>query len=320
MVVGVILAGGNGQRLRPITEKIPKPAVEIKDNWRIIHHQLHDFKAIGIKDVYVLASDASKNLPSLIGDSWNGINIHYLFEGQPKGTLWALNNCIKNLNEDCIVRNGDITSDMNLKRMVKFAQSSNYDLVIALTKMRSPYGIVEFKDGTITSFVEKPLLDKYINAGAYYIKKEAYPFFNMEYDEKDIEKTVFPKLVEMKKAGAYVEDDVYWLSIDNLKDLEAAKSEYNNKIDTDFGYIKTLASTESYALNEVYVKADYPAYEKQASCNEAIKVLSGKGVLIRNGTSKERLSKGTVASISKGEAYQILAEENLLFNIYEARG
>ncbi|MGC8730466.1 MAG: nucleotidyltransferase family protein [Candidatus Micrarchaeia archaeon] len=325
MVVGVILVGGNGKRLRPLTDTLPKTLIEIKKGWSILHHQLNEFKNVGIYKVYLLISNKSLIIEKEIGNEWNGIKINYLNEGEPKGTLVAMNNCFKQLDEDAVVRNGDIVSDMNLKKLIEFAQSSNYDIVMALTKLRSPYGIVDLADTTITKFVEKPLIDKYINAGIYYIKKNAYPYFDEDYARKgngavDVEKTVFPKLANEKKIGAYIENEIFWQSIDNLKDVEQVTQEYSNKSDTEYGYEKVLADTATSALREVYIKAGYKDYTKEAKSFKILHTVSGSGYIKKNNGDIEKLSKALTVIVPPNTSYEVHADENLLLAVYEQKG
>ena len=72
------------------------------------------------------------------------------------------------------------------------------------------------------------MLDFYINAGIYYFKKESFPYFSEKYSEKDVEKTVFPKFAKKGFLGYYYED-VFWQSIDSIKDLERVRKEYQNR-------------------------------------------------------------------------------------------
>ncbi|MEM3476947.1 MAG: nucleotidyltransferase family protein, partial [Candidatus Micrarchaeaceae archaeon] len=296
MVVGVILAGGNGKRLMPLTENLPKALLEVKKGWSILHHQLNEFKNAGIFNVYLLISNKSAIIQEKLGNEWNGITLNYLNEKEPKGTLFAMDNCFRQLNEDSVVRNGDIVSDINLKKLIDFAQSSNYDMVMALTKLRSPYGIVDLNGTAITNFVEKPLIDKYINAGIYYISKKVYPYFRIDKIENnlnkklDVENSIFPILASEGKIGAYIENDVFWQSVDTLKDIERVMQDYANKNDTEYGY-ERKTETSMNIVNELYIKAGYKDYAKQANSFETIKVIAGSGYIKQNNETI-KLSKG----------------------------
>jgi len=202
MVAGVILAGGYGKRLRPLTDSIPKPLIEIKENYTILDKQILSLKYAGVREVHLLVGYLWEKINERYGEEWNGMKIRYWVEDEPQGTLYALKNIFSKLEEDSIVSNGDIVADFNLRSLIASAQENKDALImIAVTRMLSPYGIVDFKDGRILSFREKPLLDYYINAGFYYIKKEAYPYFQEKYEDRAVEKTVHKRWVLLYKKG-----------------------------------------------------------------------------------------------------------------------
>ena len=88
--VGMILCGGFGKRLRPVTEKVPKPLVEIKEDYAILDKQLFDFKNAGVEEVYLLAGFLHEKIEERYGDEYKGIKIHYVIEDEPLGTLNAI--------------------------------------------------------------------------------------------------------------------------------------------------------------------------------------------------------------------------------------
>ena len=223
-----ILCGGKGKRLKPFTDKIPKSLLEIKKDLTILDKQLIDFKEAGIKDIYLLTSYLGEKIKERYGKEWKGLNIYYPEEKEPSGTLRALRNCLKDVDSDIIGMNGDIVSDYNVKEFLKSSQNSDNLVTIVVTKLQSPYGVLELKDDKITSFVEKPVLDHYINAGIYYFKKESFPYFFQDYEGNDLEKTVFPELAENSLVGYYYEN-VFWESIDSIKDLERVRKEFKNR-------------------------------------------------------------------------------------------
>ena len=191
--VGMILCGGFGKRLRPITETVPKPLVEIKDDYAILDKQLFDFKNADVNEVYLLAGFLHEKIEERYGDEYKGIKIHYVIEDEPLGTLNAIRLGMEALDEEkqVVIRNGDIVADLNIKKMIEKGEMSDYDVTMFVTQMRSPYGIVDLSGDKITSFKEKPLLDAYINGGVYFTK--GILDFG-EFKTGDIEKTLFPFL------------------------------------------------------------------------------------------------------------------------------
>ncbi len=317
MVVGVILAGGYGKRLKPITDEVPKPLVEIKENYTILDKQILDLKYAGIDEVYLLVGYLWEKIRDRYGDVWNGVKINYLVEDKPQGTLFALKNCFNELDEDAVVRNGDVVADFNIREMIRFAQLNRDALLtIAITRMRSPYGIIDFKDNLILSFREKPLLDYYINAGVYYIKREAYEYFNREYSDKAVERTVFPLIAEMRRAYIFREDNVFWQSVDSMKDLERVREEYRNKEDKPWGYEKMVVLTEKYMVKELYLKKGYEtSLHYHPRKDETMHIKFGTGFIEIDGR-KIAVKKGDVVRIEPGMKHRIIASENMMLYEY----
>lgn len=219
----VILAGGYGKRLRPLTENLPKSLLPVGDKG-IIEWQIEWLKCYGISELVICAGYLKEKLVEKLGDgSRYGIKIKYAFEEIPLGTGGALKNARSLLeDDDCfLLVNGDILTDLNPLKLVD-ALSDNFIAVIALIHLPSPYGIVQFNSETwrITSFVEKPKIrDYWINAGVYAMRPlilEHLP------DEGNMERITLPVLAERGLLRAYPYENCTWLSIDSHKDLEEA--------------------------------------------------------------------------------------------------
>ncbi|MGC8985595.1 MAG: nucleotidyltransferase family protein [Thermoplasmata archaeon] len=270
MVYGVIFAGGYGKRLKPLTDDIPKVMLEIKRGYTILDRQLLDFKYSGIDEVYLLVGYKWRVIRERYGYTWEGLKLNYLVEKRPMGTLWALRNCSMYLDDDAIVRNGDTVSDFNLKRMMRMARDKEYGAIIALTRMKSPYAIVETEGERITGFNEKPYLNYYINAGIYYLKKHVYKYLEADYSGKEIERTFFPEIVSRGLVGAYFED-VGWFPVDNFKDLEELRKEYKNRRDRNFGYIKRVEG--GY---EIFIKA---LFDARLNIKGRARIMEGRGII-----------------------------------------
>lgn len=309
--VGMILCGGFGKRLRPITETVPKPLVEIKDDYTILDKQLFDFINAGIKEVYLLAGFLHEKIEDRYGDEYKGIKIHYVIEDEPLGTLNAIRlgmQAINNPNKQCIIRNGDVVADINLEKMIKQGEQSDYSFLIFATQMRSPYGIVEFTGDRITSFREKPLLEEYINGGIYFSKGDIdFGDFTIG----DIEKTVFPMIANNNDMGYYKEDGLFWMAIDTNKELETIRKEYKNRTDKPWGYEKVLIYTEKYLTKELYIKEGYQtSYHHHDHKDETMYIIKGAGY-IEFEDHNEYFTKNDTVRIEPGVNHAIVATENL---------
>ena len=154
--VGMILCGGFGKRLRPVTETVPKPLVEIKENYTILDKQLLDFKNAGVDEVYLLAGFLHEKIEERYGDEYKGVKIRYVIEDEPLGTLNAIRLGMEAIDGDkqCVIRNGDIVCDINLKAMIEHGVKSSLPVTMFVTQMQSPYGIVEMNGDRLVSFKE----------------------------------------------------------------------------------------------------------------------------------------------------------------------
>lgn len=312
--VGMILCGGLGKRLRPVTETVPKPLIEIKDDYTILDKQLFDFKNAGVDEVYLLTGFLHEKIKERYGDEYNGVKIHYVIEDEPLGTLNAIRLGMEAINGDkqCIIRNGDIVSDVNIKAMIEYGVKSSLPVIMFVTQMQSPYGIVEMNGDRLVSFKEKPILeDYYINGGIYFTKSKID--FG-EFKTGDIEKIYFPTIAKENNLGYFKENGIYWIAVDTYKELEAVKKEYENKTDKPWGYEKILILTEMYSTKELYIKEGFrTSLHYHIEKDETMYILSGSGY-IEFEDKKEYFSKKDSIRIQPGVVHSIVATENTLLH------
>lgn len=311
--VGMILCGGFGKRLRPVTEKIPKTLVEIKDDYTILDKQLFDFKNADIKDVYLLTGFLNEKIKERYGNEYKGINIHYIIEDEPLGTLNAIRLGMDAIDDNIqsIIRNGDVVADLNIKKMIEQGEKSDYPFLIFITQMQSPYGIVETSGDRLVSFKEKPLLDYYINGGVYFSKGK----LNFgEFKTGDIEKTLFPIMAKENKIGYYKEDNLFWMAIDTNKELESVRKEYENRTDKPWGYEKVLIYTEKYLTKELFIKEGFQtSFHYHEKKDETMYIISGAGYIEFN-DKKEYFSKNDTIRIEPNKKHSIVATENTVLH------
>src|ERR671911_132736 len=217
----VILAGGFGKRLKPLTDARPKPMIEVF-NVPIIEWQLRWLKKFGIENFVLCVGYMKEQIIDHIGNGARfDSRIDYSFEEKALGTGGALLNAKELLsNQDSFfVLNGDILTELDPNRL-NIANSN----VLAVVPLRSPFGVVEFDENSkVRGFVEKPEIpDRWINAGIYRFTQEVFRYLPQE---GNIEVTALPALAEEAKLLGVKYKDVFWRSIDSHKDIEEASKE-----------------------------------------------------------------------------------------------
>ncbi|MDE1833504.1 MAG: nucleotidyltransferase family protein [Candidatus Micrarchaeota archaeon] len=217
----VILAGGYGKRLRPLTEERPKPLVEVGGK-PIIEWQVNWLKSMGVDSFIVLAGYLKERVIDHLGAGrkW-GVKMAYLIEEEPLGTGGALKNAEHLLENEkrFVMVNGDIITNIDFKDV----KNDSTVATMALVPLKSPFGVIKTSNSHITQFVEKPVLEDYwINAGIYVMKSE---IFSMLPEKGDIEKFTFPKLAKENQLGCAKYTDSYWRSVDSMKDLEEVSND-----------------------------------------------------------------------------------------------
>ena len=223
-MITVILAGGLGKRLRPLTSDRPKPMIQI-NNTPIIELQVKWLKKFGITDIIVLVGHLKEKIKHHLADGEKfGVNISYIEENVPLGTGGALKNAkdhiIKNGNSDSgfFVINGDILTNLD-----PFTISEKGSMTLALVPLKSTFGIVETNGDLVSKFVEKPSIeDTWVNAGVYYFSNEIFDYLP---DKGNLETVTLPMLVEKQKLKAKKFSNNYWRSIDSHKDVDEASQE-----------------------------------------------------------------------------------------------
>ena len=313
-MIGMILCGGFGKRLKPITEQIPKGLIELRQNYTILDKQLLRFKNSGIEKVILLIGHMGQKIKERYGKVWGGLEIRYV-GSEPKGTLTDFQEALKNVNEDVVLSNGDNVWDMNLKKFIQISIKSKFPATIYLTKMVSPYGIVEINDERVKTFREKPILDHYINAGVYFLKPEIFGYF-MKFRSGDIERQVFPELATNGLVGYYIEDS-FWAGVDTEKDLDVVLKEFKNRIDKPWGYEKIIVSTEKYLTKELYIMEGYhTSMHYHNKKDETLYIMEGSGYVEFDDGTRQSFSKNDKIRIKPKTIHSIVAIENTIIHEY----
>jgi len=225
----IIIAGGLGTRLRPLTYDIPKPIIPMA-NRPFVFHQIELLKKFGISDIILNLHYMSDNIKNILSEVQKmGVKVSFSLEDKPLGTAGAVKNAEEYFDDGpMLVFNGDILTDINLKKLIDFHKQKKATVSLTLKNVDdpTPYGlIITGDDGRVQSFIEKPNWDQVkartINAGVYIVEPGIFkkvpkgkPF--------SFERQLYPILLEEgEKIYGYI-SDAYWKDIgDPAKYLQA---------------------------------------------------------------------------------------------------
>jgi mannose-1-phosphate guanylyltransferase len=216
----LILAGGKGTRLRPLTVFTPKPIVPIC-NRPFLLYQIDTLRRAGIKDITLSLSYQPLKIEQLLGDGSDyGVNLKYTVEPQPMGTAGAYKYAEDLIREPTVVFNGDILTDLDLKTVIREHTARKATATIVLTPVENPsaYGLVETRpDGRVARFLEKPKPDEItvntINAGTYILEPGVLDFIPAN-ENHSFEYGLFPNmLMRDEQFYAHIPQRTYWLDI-----------------------------------------------------------------------------------------------------------
>lgn len=221
----IILAGGFGKRLRPLTDTTPKPMLLVADR-PILEWQMGWLKSAGVDEFVLCIGHLRQKIMDHFGDgSFMGVRVHYVVESEPLGTGGALHNARlyfpESKDEPFFVLNGDVISNLDLARTLKASLGLGINGALSLVPLPSPYGTVVTDDSKrVLEFKEKPrLLDHWINAGIYCFRSgiaRSLP------ENGSLETDVFPRLATEGTLVAERYPESFWMSIDSPKDMEEA--------------------------------------------------------------------------------------------------
>ncbi len=215
----VILVGGEGARLQPLTYHMPKPMVPVL-NRPFVEHTIAYLRKYGIENIILAMSYLPEVIQNYFGDGSSlGVRLTYAMENNPLGTAGAVKNAERHLGSTFVVLNGDIFTDLNLADIFVFHRHKGAKATIALTWVDNPcaFGVVETdSDGRVRRFVEKPGSDQvttnWINAGIYILEPEVLEHVptNSHYM---FEKGLFPLLLELGEPVYGYPLSGYWLDM-----------------------------------------------------------------------------------------------------------
>src|SRR6476661_2446425 len=216
----ILLAGGKGTRLRPLTIHAPKPIVPIFDR-PFLHYQLDRLKQVAEIDEVILSLNYQpRRIESIFGDGGDsGLGIKYVVEPSPLGTAGAVRYAGESLRESVVVFNGDVLTNIDLGKVIAMHRERRAVATIVLTPVDNPsaYGLVETDaQNNILRFLEKPNADEItcntINAGIYVLEPETFDRIPKD-TPWSIERSFFPSLIERGETFVAYVYDGYWIDI-----------------------------------------------------------------------------------------------------------
>jgi NDP-sugar pyrophosphorylase family protein len=216
----ILLAGGKGTRLRPLTIHTPKPVVPIFDR-AFLHYQIDLLKQVPEIDEVILSLNYQpRKIEEVFGDgTGTGVKIRYVVEPSPLGTGGAIRYAAQGITDTLVVFNGDVMTSVDVKAVVAQHRAQKAKATIVLTPVDNPtaYGLVETEaDGRVRRFLEKPNPDEItcdtINAGIYILEPDTFDRIPKDVSYS-IERAYFPSLIERKEMFSAYVDRGYWIDI-----------------------------------------------------------------------------------------------------------
>ncbi|MEX2483766.1 MAG: nucleotidyltransferase family protein [Brumimicrobium sp.] len=225
-VDALLMAGGKGTRLRPLTEKTPKPLLKVGDK-PIIEYNIDRLGKVGVKNIHISVNYLGEQIEEYFGKGEEkNLNIKYVWEDKPLGTIGSILLVDSFQNDDIIVMNSDLLTNIDFADFYKLFKDSNADMAVAATpyKVDVPYAVMEVDGGNkVTSLKEKPSYTYFSNAGIYLLKKELLKMIpnDMFYDITDL----MDKVLEMNLTLVTYPINGYWLDIGKHDDFKKAQED-----------------------------------------------------------------------------------------------
>jgi len=216
----IVIAGGKGERLRPLTNTRPKCLVEVAGR-PILDWQLASLERAGVERVAIVGHYLFEAIEEFVRSRGGGLQVQLVREERPLGRGGAIKLGYRELatGGSVLALNGDILCDIDMADLETLRLESATAAVILAVPLQSPYGILEIERSRVTAFREKPVLDHWINGGIYALGEEALELFP---DEGDHEDSTFPDLASRGRLSA-LRFTGAWRSVDSIKDLREAE-------------------------------------------------------------------------------------------------
>lgn len=281
----VIMAGGKGTRLRPLTCHIPKPMVSLAQK-PVMEYAIELLKKHGITEIAVTLHYLPGVIKNYFGDgSQFGVELHYFEEITPLGTAGSIKNAEKFLNDRFIVISGDCVTDFDLRKGIDFHQEKKALTTIFMKNVAMPceYGVISTNEiAEVVRFIEKPswneVFSNTVNTGIYVLEPEVLDYLKPG-EPSDFSKDLFPLLIEEKNLlfGFYA--DGYWSDIGNVSTYRQTQMDIlNNKVDVCLATNKGVRHGKINPVETVKVKKRVSRVYKHAKIAKHNSPYSAKNI------------------------------------------
>ncbi|MHC4720166.1 MAG: nucleotidyltransferase family protein [Planctomycetota bacterium] len=220
----VIMAGGLGTRLRPLTEKVPKPMLPVGDR-PLLELIIEQLRQAGIHHVSLTTHYKGDIIAQHFGDgSEFGVDIRYVKENEPLGTAGALS-LLETSGEPQLVINGDVLTRIDFRAMLNFHRKYSADMTVAVRRydMQVPFGVLECQGTNVNELREKPTYSFFVNAGIYLLEPSAHRYIpkSQHFDMTDL----IQRLLDKGRSVVSFPIMEYWLDIGQHADYEQAQKD-----------------------------------------------------------------------------------------------
>lgn len=220
----VIMAGGFGKRLLPLTENTPKPMLLVGDR-PLLERTIEQLRQAGVSQVNVTTHFEPEKIREHFGDGEKfGVNVNYVSEERPLGTAGALR-LIEAKEEPLLIINGDILTNVDFRAMLAFHNEHHADLTVGVREydFQVPYGVIETEGTRVTGVNEKPVFKFFVNAGIYLLQPSLEEFIPK--DERFDMTDLIQRLTAAGRTVVSFPIMEYWLDIGRLSDYERAQED-----------------------------------------------------------------------------------------------
>lgn len=221
----VVMAGGKGERLRPLTVNTPKPLLKVGDK-PILEHNIHRLSLFGMDDFWISVNYLGDQIREYFGNGYHkNLNIEYVWEKEPMGTLGSVSLINNFIHDYVLITNSDVLTNIDYEDLfLKFKEEeADFAVVTIPYSVDIPYAVLETSNGHVVNFKEKPTYTYYSNGGIYLMKREIIDRIpkNTFYNTTDLMEDL---IQDGKKVLSYPLSR-YWLDIGKPEDFEKAQKD-----------------------------------------------------------------------------------------------